>query len=320
MTLGPCSRLARRESSRKRKRCWRKDRRLVNAQYWYQFPLHLAVFTGHTELVRLLLQHGADPGQSIYTYNSWNKLLSCAQERGYRHISSLLQRAMQERFNYTPRFDVLKEAIIARDSRKVGTVLRRQPQLVRASDALGNNALHWSVITRQLSLLDRFVELGTPLDAQRADGQTPLLLAVNGATDYWYRETRRRSHPSLRNTSVLVGSLLAHGANYTLSVAAALGDQERVEQLLKRDVPAGQEPGFSPQNPAILRSWRGPSAYRPPFTRAWRRAERAGGFGSSRRGVVQCLLWQSHGGCAVLAGTRRQSERRHRFERMLPHD
>jgi len=34
-------------------------------------------------------------------------------------------------------------------------------------------------------LIDRFVELGTPIDAQRADGQTPVLLAANGATDYW---------------------------------------------------------------------------------------------------------------------------------------
>ena len=143
---------------------------------------------------------------------------------------------MQEKFNYTPDFDVLKESIIARDARKIGAVLRRQPDLARASDALGNNALHWSVITRQLRLIERFVELGTPIDAERADGQTPMLLAVNGAMDYWYRATRGRSHPSLRNTSVLVGSLLAQGAKYTLSVAAAVGDQERVEQLLRKDV------------------------------------------------------------------------------------
>src|SRR5206468_1885827 len=62
-----------------------------------------------------------------------------------------------------------------------------------------------------------------------------VLLAVNGATDYWYRETRGRSHPSLRNSFVIVGNLLARGAAYTLSVAAAIGDQERVEQLLRKD-------------------------------------------------------------------------------------
>jgi ankyrin repeat protein len=212
-----------------------KDRRLVNAQFWYQFPIHMAVYAGKAEIVKLLLERGADPGQSVYTYNSWDKLLLGARERGYRQIESLLQRAMRERFNYTPDFDALKEAIIARDSRKTGAVLRRQPSLAKASDALGNNPLHWSVITRQIQLIEQFVDLGTPVDAERADGQTPVLLAVNGATDYWYRATRGRSHPSLRNTSVLVGNLLAHGANYTISVAAALGDQERVQELLRKD-------------------------------------------------------------------------------------
>jgi ankyrin repeat protein len=188
------------------------------------------------DIVELLLDQGADPGQSRFTYNSWDKLLRSARERGHRQVESLLQRAMQKRFSYATDFDALKESIIARDWRRIGAVLRREPILARRSDALGNNALHWSVLTRQLRLLDRFVELGTPIDAQRADGQTPVLLAVNGATDYWYRSTRGRSHPSLRNASVLVGSLLAHGANYTISVAAAVGDQERVEQLLRKDV------------------------------------------------------------------------------------
>jgi ankyrin repeat protein len=212
-----------------------KDRRLVNAQYWYQFPIHLAVYAGHVQIVKLLLDQGADPGQSVYTYNSWDKLLLCARERGFRQIESLLTRAMQRKFNYTPQFEALKQAILARDGRKVAAVLRRHPDLAQASDALGNNALHWSVFTRQLDLLKRFVESGTPIDARRADGQTPLLSAVNGATDYWYRDTRGRSHPSLRNTSVLVGSLLTLGAEYTISVAAAVGDHERVEQLLKTD-------------------------------------------------------------------------------------
>lgn len=212
-----------------------KDRRLVNAQHWYRFPIHDAVSAGHAEIVKLLLEHGADPGQSRYTYDSWDKLLLGARERGHRQIASLLQRAMRKRFDYSPDFDALKQAIIARDSHAIGAVLRRQPKLGRASDALGNNALHWSVITRQLDLIARLVELGTPIDAQRADGHTPVLLAVNGATDYWYRATRGRSHPSLRNTFVLVGSLLAHGAKYNISVAAAAGDLERVEQLLKKD-------------------------------------------------------------------------------------
>lgn len=212
-----------------------KDRRLVNAQCAYRFPIHFAVFAGKPEVVRLLLEHGADPGQSTYTYDSWDKLLLAARERGYRPIETLLERAMHARFGYASEFELLKDAIIARDPRRIGAVLRRRPHLARASDALGNNALHWSVITRQLALIRRFIDLGTPIDGQRADGQSPVLLAVTGATDYWHRATRGRSHPALRNTWVIVGSLLAQGADYMISVAAAVGDQERIEQLLKAD-------------------------------------------------------------------------------------
>jgi ankyrin repeat protein len=213
----------------------KKDRRLVNGQYWYQFPMHLAVYAGHEKIVGLLLKHGADPGQSRFTYHSWNKLLQCAKERGFSRIEALLERAMTARFHYSRDFEPLKEAIIARDIKKIASILRRKPELAAASDGLGNNPIHWSVLTRQLGLIKRFVELGTPIEAMRADGQTPVLLAVNGATDYWYRTTRSRSHRSLRNTSVIVGSLLALGAKYSISIAAAVGDQERIEELLAKD-------------------------------------------------------------------------------------
>jgi ankyrin repeat protein len=203
-----------------------KDRWLANAWFSYQLPIHLAVRAGYAQIVKLLLDQGADP------LNSWDELLLATRERGHRQVEGVLQRAMSKRFTYSPDFDELKEAIIARDSRKIGAVLRRQPNLAQASDAFGNNALHWSVITRQLRLIDRLAALGTPIDAERADGYTPVLIAVNGV---FHRATHDRSHPSIRNTSVMVGYLLARGAKYTISVAAAVGDQERIEQLLHKD-------------------------------------------------------------------------------------
>ncbi len=205
-----------------------KDRRLVDAQFWYQCPIHMAVREGHAEIVKLLLDHGADPGQSRFLGNSWDKLLLVAQEREYRDVETLLEQTLKRKFNYSPVFEELQKAILARDPRWVGAILRRRPELALASDALGNNPIHWSVMTRQLELIERFVALGTPIDALRADGKTPLLLALN-----WYHQI----HPekSIRNRWVIVGDLLAKGASYTISVAAAVGDQQRVEQLLRKD-------------------------------------------------------------------------------------
>ena len=212
-----------------------KNASLVNAQFWYQFPIHFAVRDGHADLVQLLLEHSADAGRSTYTFHSWPKLLTIARERGYRDVESLLVRHLKQRFRYSPQFELLKDAIVARSERRVRSVLRQHPKLVRASDALGNNALHWSVITRQLKLIRKFADLGTPLEAQRANGQTPLLVATSGGYDYWYRDASCPGHPSLRNAAVMVGCLLAKGAKYTISTAAAIGDQERVEEILARD-------------------------------------------------------------------------------------
>ncbi len=212
-----------------------KDQRLVNAQYWYQFPIHRPVEAGHVEIVRILLDHGADPGQSRYTYDSWDKLLLSARQKQHVEIESLLCRAMQQRFSYSSDFDLLKNAIISREHASIQNVVEHYPHLVTTCDALGNNALHWCVITRQLNWIKRFVAAGTPINALRADGHSPVLLAASGATDYWYRETRGRSHPTLRNTAVLVGYLLALGAEYTASVAAAVGDCERLKQLISID-------------------------------------------------------------------------------------
>ena len=209
-----------------------RDPRLVNAQYWYQFPIHMAVREGHAEVVQLLLQAGADPGQSRYTYNSWDKLLDISQERGFNSVQALLEAAMRERFGYDPAFTGLAEAIKSRDRTRIEAVLAGRPDLIHASDALGNGPLHWAVITRQNDLVDIFVARGAGLEARRADGQTPLLVSLNG--DYWFR-SRDLPSEAPQDPWIVTRHLLACGAEYALSVACAAGDEERVEAILVSD-------------------------------------------------------------------------------------
>ena len=205
-----------------------KDERLVRGVFWYQTPFHQAVRHGHTDLVRLLLRKGADPGVSPFLYDSWNKLLKLAKDRSYVNIEQLLIKAMQKQFNYSAEFSRLALAIESRDIRKVNRVVSKHPDLINAADALGNNALHYSVQTRQLEMIDRFVELGTPIDAVRADGRSPAIYALS-----FFRPLPKQEW--LKNRFVVIGSLLAHGAEYSISLAAANGDYERVEQLLDKN-------------------------------------------------------------------------------------
>ena len=209
-----------------------RDPRLVNAQHWYQFPIHMAVRGGHADVVQLLLENGADPGQSRYLFDSWDKMLAAADARGHRAVKKLLETAMQERFAYDPAFDVLRDAIKERNVSDVEKILNESPELATAADELGNTGIHWAVITRQVELIDQFLSLGADLDARRADGQTPLLVSING--DYWYRASYLPQEV-IQNTWMITGFLLGKGAHYDFHTACALADVVHIEHALKEN-------------------------------------------------------------------------------------
>ena len=208
-----------------------RDPKLVNAQHWYQFPIHMAVRQGHAEVVQMLLDAGADPGQSRFTYNSWDKLLATAAERSFAAIHRILSAAMQERFGYDADFALLADAIKGRDAERVKKVLADKPQLVAQADVFGNGPLHWAALTRQVDLIDLFLDKGAAIEGRRADGRTPLLTALSG--DYWFRA--RNLPDDAPDDWSIVRHLLAKGANYCLSIACAAGDGERVDEILAKD-------------------------------------------------------------------------------------
>ena len=105
----------------------------------------------------------------------------------------------------------LAEAIKGRDRARVEAVLAENPGFIHAADALGNGPLHWAALTRQNDLVDLFVARGADLEARRADGQTPLLVSLNG--DYWYRT--RNLPPEAPQDSWTVTATCSHAAPST---------------------------------------------------------------------------------------------------------
>ena len=208
-----------------------RDPNLVNAQYWYQLPIHMAVREGHADVVQLLLEEGADPGQSRYVYNSWDKLLTVAEERGHRAIKKLLQTAMSESFGYDERFELLATAIRELDRDRIEALLSETPSLIRACDALGNGPIHWAVLTRQLDLIDRFLELGADIDARRVDGCSPMYVATDCGDDQWYRDR----DDAERDQWVVVQYLVDHSAELDLSMYCMKGDLDRVKEMVEAD-------------------------------------------------------------------------------------
>ena len=224
-----------------------KDPNLVHAQYWYQYPLHNAVRGNNPGVVRILLDAGSEPGRSRFTYRGWRSLVPMAQERGYTEVAAVLGSTLTGRYGYSPHFELLADAIRSRDRAAVEAVVAERPTLAKAGDVRGNNAIHWAVMTRQLWLVDMMLELGADIDAPRADGKSPILLSLHG--DYWYRTGRDMAPASIRDGSIVTGYLLAKGAEYTLSVACAVGDEERVADVLRDDPQAANRLNSARESP-----------------------------------------------------------------------
>ncbi len=82
----------------------------------------MVVREGHAEVVQLPLQAGADPSQSRYTYNSWDKLLAIAEERVYGEVQALLVAAVREGDAAVAHSQFLHE-LMGRDNLVVTSVL-----------------------------------------------------------------------------------------------------------------------------------------------------------------------------------------------------
>ena len=210
-----------------------RDSALVHAQYWYTQPIHFAVYANRPEIVRALLDAGAEPGRVRFMDSGWKKLVRRAGAMGFDEIRGILEDEVRTRFGYHPRFADLRDAMVSRDKRWVERTLRARPYLAAAADLQGNNAMHWTVMTRQPGLLPMLADLGGDPDACRSDGQTPLHLLYNG--DYEFRVWRELKGIDHAGAADMPSALVAAGATLDLSVACASGDLECARSLLKEE-------------------------------------------------------------------------------------
>jgi ankyrin repeat protein len=201
-----------------------KDARLVECEFEYRRPLHFAVRENQLAVVEFLLDSGADPTWEI----GCQPALSMARDRGYHELTSLLE----TRLKIDPEGKSIAEAIRSRDIENVRAMLGARPELVHAADERGNQPIHWAVMTRQLPLIAFLLESGADINGRRPDGARPLDL-TNG--DYFCRGWRDVPPQALRPHGVLIGYLLARGSEYDISVAAKIGDLDRVRTLLDQN-------------------------------------------------------------------------------------
>ncbi len=111
-------------------------------------PLHLAVFQGNIESVRLLLGYGADARSLMNETNSYIQPI---------HIAA-----------WSNALDVLR-ALISEQSAVIGDC-----------DATGKTALHWAASQGHTHCVKELLQAGSDANSENQEGHTPLCFALEG--------------------------------------------------------------------------------------------------------------------------------------------
>ncbi len=207
------------------KRLLDKNPALIRCSYEYRNPMTFAVQENQLEMVALLIGRGANPVNA----GTHDTLQTIALDRGYTEMYQLLKEAMPGSEHGDVKGGSIATAIRDRDLHAVQELLDTSPGLVHAADEYSNQPIHWAVMTRQPEMIDELLGRGADINAQRFDGARPLQL-VNG--DYGFRGWTK-------NFPVTPAEILKHlrqkGAYVDICTAAAIGDIERVRELLNQN-------------------------------------------------------------------------------------
>ncbi|HMH22683.1 MAG TPA: ankyrin repeat domain-containing protein [Puia sp.] len=202
-----------------------KDPALVRCAWQYHVPMFFAVRNNQLEAASFLLANGANPVNS----GTSDTLLTMARDRGYLEMERLLEAALADPWAPTSEGQLIAETIRSRDLARLKELLTGHSGMVHARDESTNQPIHWAVMTRQPDMIDQLLEHGADIDAKRADGARPVQL-ING--DYGFRGWTK-------DFPVTPMEVLTHlrskGAYIDICTACAIGDIQRVSQLLDED-------------------------------------------------------------------------------------
>ena len=206
------------------RRLLKRDPNLVRAEYWYTRPIHFAVREGHLEAVKTLIAAGADP--TFIRYGG-EDLTIVARDRGHEEVAKYIE-SMRGPLKKSHR---IHEAVSCGDLEQVQDLIQEDPSVVGLRDAEGSTPLHLAVKTGRMDMVGLLIDHGAEPDAVQASGNTyvaekfrPIDLAIWKSSFFMKRDNPK-----------MVGYLLAKGASYSITIAAACGDLERVSVLLKEN-------------------------------------------------------------------------------------
>jgi len=173
--------------------------------------LHHAVFTRSPEMVKVLMEHGADARQGIYPHRRATTAHTIAVERGYAEIVALIEgEESRRRGTATPAPDELADWIASGDESRALAMLESDPSLAGARNRQGWPALHTAAAMASDRLAAWLLAHGADVNARGPGGLTALDQAARGG-------------PEGRPVAI---RLRSQGAEMTPRGAVALGDAD----------------------------------------------------------------------------------------------
>jgi ankyrin repeat protein len=188
--------------------------------------LHHAVLQRRPEIVRFLMQHGADARKGIWPHREATTAYTLAVERDYREIARIIEEEEQRRAD-PPRISTvppsltaeLVEAFRRNDEDGMIAALEAHPSLLALTSPTGRTALHWAAARLWPKLATWLLARGADASARAKDGATPMDIV---GSDPGVEAPAKRAEALELMTTLL----RRHGAVKTAQAAIATGDVE----------------------------------------------------------------------------------------------
>jgi ankyrin repeat protein len=191
--------------------------------------LHYAVLDRNSQMVRLLMDRGADPFKGIWPHRDATRALTIATERGYDDIVAIIKKALSTRNadaaggrpadakppidRTSPLIARLSTAFMTGGEAAVIACLEEEPRLVHWDRGDGWTMLHQASLMLCLDVAKWLVAHGADVNAHEPYAWTPLELVGMNCQDF-----------TPEKAAAMETLLTSHGAKMTAAAAVARGD------------------------------------------------------------------------------------------------